>query len=99
MARPRSVGMAWYQPEDYPRLRAVVSDADRLPLSYEGWVVSAQQLEREVIRSGVAVVRVRIVPNEFLAWCAARGVPADGAARARFANEAIIPFDDKPSEE
>lgn len=31
MERPRRVGMAWYLPEDYDRLRGMMSDADRMP--------------------------------------------------------------------
>ena len=89
MERPRRVGMAWYEADDYSRLRAMMQDADRLPARHEGWLISAEQLEREVARSGVAVVRVRLTPDAFLAWCEARELPADGAARARYASEAV----------
>ncbi|WP_289016192.1 hypothetical protein [uncultured Methylobacterium sp.] len=65
-----------------------------MPLSHEGWIISAEQLEREVIRSGVAVIRVPLIPDEFRSWCAARNLPADGAARARFANEAVDQADE-----
>lgn len=94
MERPRIVGMAWYEAEDYGRLRAVMQDADRLPASYEGWVISAEQLEREVTRSGVSVIRVRLTPDAFLAWCAARDLSPNGAARARFATEAVAQADE-----
>lgn len=71
----------------------MMQDADRLPASYEGWVISAEQLQREVARSGVEVVRVRLTPDAFLAWCAARDLLANGAARARYANEAVAQAD------
>ncbi|WP_018262243.1 hypothetical protein [Methylobacterium sp. WSM2598] len=87
MERPRRIGMPWYRAEDYARLRALMQDADRLPTSHEAWRVSAEQVEGEVTRSGVAVVRVVVEPDEFAAWCNERGLRADGAARARFANE------------
>ncbi|TNC12351.1 hypothetical protein FF100_16105 [Methylobacterium terricola] len=87
MERPRSVGIAWYEPGDYPRLRAVMADAG-LPESYATWQMSAIQVEREVSRSGVAVARVRIEPEAFLAWCGERGVPPDAKARAAFVREA-----------
>lgn len=86
--------MAWYEAEDYSRLRAMMQDADRLPAHYEGWAISAEQLEREVARSGVAVVRVRLTPDAFLTWCAARDLPANGAARARYASEAVARADE-----
>lgn len=86
MDRPRVVGMAWYRREDYGRIRAMMVDRDRLAATYEGWLLSAEQVAREVERSGVTVERVLIVPDAFGAWCAAEGLACDGAARARFAN-------------
>ncbi|ACA17741.1 conserved hypothetical protein [Methylobacterium sp. 4-46] len=89
MERPRRVGMAWYRSEDYARMRAFMQDADRLPTSYEAWRISAEQVEGEVTRSGVTMVRVLVEPDEFAAGCNEHGLQADGAARARFANERI----------
>ncbi|GJD52496.1 hypothetical protein OPKNFCMD_5262 [Methylobacterium crusticola] len=87
MDRPRSVGMPWYRAQDYSRLLEVMEDADRLPGSHEAWRLSAEQVEGEVKRSGVAVVRVVIEPDGFVAWCTAHGLRANAASRARFANE------------
>ena len=87
MDRPRTVGMAWYRREDYGRIRAVMVDRDRLAPTYDGWLASAEQVAGEVERSGVAVKRVLIEPEEFAAWCAARSLPCDGATRRLFANE------------
>lgn len=87
MDRPSIVGMAWYRREDFPRLRQVMEDADRLPDTFELWALSAEQVEREVARSGVIVVRAMLDPDAFVAWCAERGVKRDGAARSRFASE------------
>lgn len=86
MDRPRAIGMAWYHREDYGRIREMMVDRDRLAATYEAWLVSAEQVAGEVERSGVVVERVLIVPDEFGPWCAARGFPCDGAARAKFAN-------------
>ncbi|WP_407530665.1 hypothetical protein [Methylobacterium oryzisoli] len=93
MERPRRVGMAWYRPEDYTRLRELMQDADRLPDSYDAWRISAEQVEREVTRSGMAVIRVLITPEEFVAWCKERGVQADATARSRFASESVARSD------
>jgi hypothetical protein len=86
MERPRSVGLAWYEPDDYPRIREAAPESG-LPESYATWQVSALQIEREVARSGVAVVRIRIEPEAFLAWCRARGTAPDAKARAAFVRE------------
>lgn len=50
-------------------------------------------MEREVQRSGVAVVRVPIEVAAFTAWCARTGTPGDGSGRARYAAEILAGTD------
>jgi hypothetical protein len=83
--RPRSVAMAWFRADDYPQVRSGMDDAARLPASYQAWLLSAEQVESEIVRSGVAVERVYLEPDAFLAWCAETGAAPNGAARARYA--------------
>lgn len=85
MERPRSVGIAWYEPGDYARIREMAESG--LPESYAAWQMSATQVEREVSRSGVAVARIRIEPEAFLAWCRAKDTAPDAKARAAFVRE------------
>ncbi|GJD73846.1 hypothetical protein [Methylobacterium goesingense] len=89
MSRPRSVALPWYASEHYEALRQSLSDGDKLPIQYEAWRAATEQVEREVQRSGVEVVRVPIEPGAFSAWCKAAGLPADGSARVRYATEAL----------
>ncbi|MCJ2135622.1 hypothetical protein MKK69_16445 [Methylobacterium sp. J-026] len=90
MSRPRRVGLPWYEPEHYEALRAGLADGAKLPPHYETWRIATEQMEREVQRSGVDVVRVSIEPEAFGAWCEQSGLPSDGAARARYAAEALV---------
>ncbi|MBK3398872.1 MULTISPECIES: hypothetical protein [Methylobacterium] len=87
MDRPRSVGIAWYEPGDYPRILEAMADSG-LPGSYATWLMSATQVEREVARSGVEVRRVRIEPEAFLEWCRAQDRAPDAKARAAFVQDA-----------
>lgn len=89
MSRPRRVGLPWYEPQKYEALRASLADGVKLPPQHETWRIATEQMEREVQRSGVEVVRVPIEPQAFGAWCEQRGVPSDGAARARYAAAAL----------
>ena len=91
MERPRSVAMAWFRSADYPEILSAMDDGGRLPADYAVWLRSAEQVEAEVVRSGVTVVRRMIEPQPFATWCAARGLRRDGAARARYANESVEP--------
>jgi len=89
MSRPRSVALPWYTAQHYEALRQSLFDGEKLPACYEAWRVSTEQVEREIQRSGVEVVRVPIEPDRFAAWCERVGLPADGTARARYATEAL----------
>lgn len=89
MDRSRRVGLPWYPSEHYDALRQSLSNGDKLPAQYEAWRVSTEQVEREVQRSGVEVVRVPIEPDTFTAWCERTSSLADGSARARYAAEAL----------
>lgn len=89
MDRPRRVGLPWYPPEHYEALRASLADGVKLPAGYETWRIATEQMEREVRRSGVEVVRVSIEPDVFSAWCERAGLAQDASARARYAAAAL----------
>lgn len=90
--------MAWYDRLDYPGILDVMEDARKLPETYDAWLMSAEQVEGVVRTSGVTVVRVRIRPEVFGDWCAARGLKRDGAARTRFAQEGAETDDLQPDQ-
>lgn len=89
MTRPRHVGLPWYEPEHYDALRRSLADGARLPLAYETWRIATEQVEQQVQRSGVQVIRVPIRPDEFAKWCAHNGTGSDGAARSKYAAEIL----------
>lgn len=86
MDRPRRVGLPWYEAQQYEALRAILADGAALPTDYEAWRIATEQVEREVQRSGVEVVRVPIEPDRFAAWCERHGTEPDAAARVRYAD-------------
>jgi hypothetical protein len=89
MSRPRRVGLPWYDPENYDALRHGLADGAKLPPAYETWRLATEQMEREVQRSGVEVVRVPIAPDVFAAWCERNGIRSDAGARSRYAAEVL----------
>jgi hypothetical protein len=62
MNRPCRVALPWCLAGYYAALRASLADGAKLPERYETWLFSTEQVEREVQRSGVEVVRVTIEP-------------------------------------
>ncbi len=82
----QATGLAWYRREDYPRILAMMTDADLLPGTWEEWRTKANATERYLQKRG-PVVRAYIDPDKFLEWCATEGFQPNAKARTLFASE------------
>ncbi len=70
-------------------MRARLADGAKLPPDYETWRVATEQMEREVQRSGVEVVRVADRAEIFAGGASGPGFREMRAARARYAAAAL----------
>ena len=84
--------LPWYARADYPTLLRLFSDPDKLPATYDAWLLRAEQVENQLQRAGLAVARIWIRPVPFAAWCRERNISPDQAARLTFANETARSF-------
>ncbi len=78
------VGIAWYRPEQWERLREVSADVDILEETHAEWVVFAAKQFDELNRRGISVIKVDVDVEELLQWCGQKGVAVDANARAGF---------------
>jgi hypothetical protein len=78
-------GVAWYDREQWQRLREVAADPEVLEESYDQWVVMAEKAIRDLEAMGMIIERVPINTNDLIAWCNEQDRPIDGSARAEFA--------------
>ena len=85
----RAVGVVWYRKADWPCLRALLADADKLPDTYAEWLASAEGLLAQLRRDGIAAERVPLDPDVFSAWCVARGLAPDAQARSQYSSEVV----------
>jgi hypothetical protein len=83
----RIIGLPWYRREDYPTIRQVMADSHMLASTYDQWLAAAENNESVGQQAGLEIVRVMIEPEEFKAWCRARDLKPDGAARTKYAGE------------
>jgi hypothetical protein len=83
----QSVGVAWYTPEQWRKLRAVADDSERLEASYVDWLFMAKEALRQLASTGVEPRKVEVDTEELLAWCKAQGCRVNGPARAQFVSE------------
>jgi hypothetical protein len=81
--------MAWYHREDWQKLKAIFTDSQVLPPSYEIWLEKAESGFRRAKSRGMIVEKVYIDPDTFPAWCRSRGLNIDAQARTAFAGEVV----------
>jgi len=86
----RTVGIAWYRPEDYLSLKAMLRDSEVLPDTYRDWLKNATALYVQLTREGLTVVKAYIDPEEFPEWCNAKEMHMDTRARTLYANECAM---------
>ena len=84
--------LPWYARADYPILLRLFSDPDKLPATYDAWLLRTELVENQLQRAGLAVARIWIHPVPFAAWCRERNISPDQAARLTFANETARSF-------
>ena len=80
------VGMAWYKPENFERLRSIFDDGHKLHNTYSEWLFDAEKTRNSIEMQGIRVICVDIDPDEFPKWCRANGKNIDAKARVDFAN-------------
>ena len=75
----------WYARGDYPALLKLFKDPDKLPATYDAWLLHAEQVEKQLQRAGLTVARIRIRPVPFAVWCRERNISPNQAARLTLA--------------
>jgi hypothetical protein len=84
-----AVGAYWLEEADYPAALKVFDDGNALPRAYKEWLKMAVEMESGLKAYGHPVLRVRIDPETFPAWCAARGTTTGRPGRKLFVAEAV----------
>ena len=81
----QQLGMAWWQPEQWERLKEISEDRDDLDDSYKEWRKNATESIKEIESTGQVVKRVSINLEELILWCNKKGILVNGKARAEYA--------------
>jgi hypothetical protein len=83
------VGIGWYAEDDWPELRRVSADRDRLELTWADWKRSAEAMLQTLRARGVVVRAVPIDVAKLVAWCWRHERLVDGDARAAYVAEQV----------
>ncbi len=80
----QTIGIAWFLPDQWERLRSVAADPDRLEDTYEAWRSYAEH-QFELLKSqGLDVRKVVVDVDELVTWCSAKKLPISGESRSQF---------------
>jgi hypothetical protein len=83
------VGIAWYEPEQWPRLLEISSDREELEETHQEWVRDAERAIKELNRNGIQCVKVAVDLEQLLVWCQSQNIPVNGEARSRYVAEKL----------
>jgi len=82
------MGCAWYNADQWNRLREICPDGHDFEPVHAVWLATARkrmaQLAPHAARRGIHLVRVIVDVDELTAWCAIQNLQPDAAARAVF---------------
>ena len=84
-----AVGVYWIEQADYPAVRQMFDDGDALPATWAEWLKMAEEMKKGLEAYGHPVMKVRIDPATFPAWCAAHGTAPGRQGRKMFIAEAV----------
>jgi hypothetical protein len=74
----------WYRLEDYPRIREIMDDGDKMPKSFGEWVRAVNRQHAEAEAHGVITMKVILDPDKFVAFCKERHFPRGSGERTAF---------------
>ena len=84
----KEVYLAFYQPEEWEKLKQMVPPEKREFESYREWLRSWRALVDLILSDGRDVVIVDAKADELVQWCRERGLSLESAERAAYAVEA-----------
>ena len=84
-----AVGAYWLDETDYSPALKIFDDGNTLPRTFAEWRKIAEEMEKGLKAYGHPVLRVRIDPSTFPAWCTANGVNTGRQGRKMFVAAAV----------
>ncbi|MFC3912068.1 hypothetical protein ACFOSS_01120 [Pseudaeromonas sharmana] len=80
-----AAAVAWYNPENWFKVKALAEDPDRFEETFEAWLVMARRNIKEMEANGLRAVAVPVEVNELMLWCSINGRANRASHRAEYA--------------
>jgi hypothetical protein len=78
------MGVSWYRPEQWARLREISEDKATFDTSYEESLVEWEKKIQDLEAQGIRPIKVEVDVEALLTWCTAQGLPVTPETRTKF---------------
>ena len=78
------MGLTWYRPEQWERLREISEDKEHFDKTYEASLVDLENKVKQLEAQGIRPVKVEVDVEEMLTWCSAQGLAVTPETRTKF---------------
>jgi hypothetical protein len=78
------MGVSWYRPEQWERLREISADKATFDTPYEASLVEWEKKIRDLETQGIRPIKVEVDVDELLTWCTTQGLAVTPETRTKF---------------
>lgn len=78
---------AWFLRDDYQRIRKIMDDGYKMPLTFDEWEKTAKRQMADAAKLGFTINPIILNSEEFAAFCRNKKIPRGSKERALFAIE------------
>ena len=78
------MGVSWYRPEQWERLREISEDKEHFEMTYEESLLDSENKIKQLEAQGYRPVKVEVDVEEMLAWCSTQGLSVTPETRTKF---------------
>jgi hypothetical protein len=78
------MGVSWYRPEQWDRLREISEDKATFDTSYEESLVEWGKKIQDLEAQGIRPIKVEVDVEALLTWCTEQGLPITPETRTKF---------------
>ena len=78
------MGVSWYRPEQWERLREISEDKETFAISYEASLIESEKKIQDLEAQGIRPIKVEVDVEALLTWCTTQGLPVTPETRTKF---------------
>ena len=78
------MGVSWYRPEQWERLREISADKATFDTTYEASLVESEKKIQDLEAQGIRPIKVEVDVEALLTWCTTQGLAVTPETRTKF---------------